>query len=89
MKMEKHLHNTYIYVADTGKCIELDGITKIEFATEQPDDRSYIPNISETMECTFRVSIQPKCKLQLFGITNNCIRLHGGRPMRTINRRFL
>ena len=44
MKAEKHLHNTYIYIADTGKCIELDGITKIEFATEQPDDRSYIPN---------------------------------------------
>lgn len=46
-----------------------------------------IPSAGE-LTITFSVFVQPKDKLALWGTTNNSIRLHGGRPMRTIPERF-
>lgn len=43
----------------------------------------------EELTFTCRLIIQPKSKIHILGLTNNSIRLHGGRPMRTIPRRFL
>lgn len=43
---------------------------------------------AESLTLTFSVFVQPKDKLALWGTTNNSIRLHGGRPMRTISKRF-
>lgn len=87
MKMEENpLPIVYAYTTDTGEYVELNGIAEINIdsVSESPD----IPMIGG-MEVTLKLKLQPKSKMHLLGMTNNCIRLHGGRPIRTIPDRFL
>jgi len=79
----------------SGEELKLGDITEISIEETIPEiDDPYlcITHMAE-MTGTFIVNTdfmqQPKVKIKLFGMTNNFIRLHGGRPMRTIPRRFL
>lgn len=65
-------------------------ISTIELDTLDPYDPLVISpqRLSGTFETTMDFKLQPKVKLKLFGVSNNYIRLHGGKPLRTIRKRF-
>lgn len=80
----------YVYKEDTGEYTELTGITEINIGTApEPLNIPDMQNISDGMEFTVKLKLQPKAKIHLLGVTNNCIRMHGGKPIRTIQKRFL
>lgn len=90
MQMKEYLRTTYAYITETGECIELDGITKISLCVDtEQSDIADIPNISDGLEFTCSFQLQPKTKMHILGVTNNSIRLHGGRPIRKIPKKFL
>lgn len=66
-------------------------ISSIEPDTLDPYDHlvTSTRRLSGTFETTMDFKLQPKVKIKLYGISNNYIRLHGGKPIRTIPRRFL
>ena len=78
----------YVLNSKTGEWEKLEAITDICI---EDSDEQYIPaKISATsMNIKFEFKIQPKTKLKLlYGVSNNFIRLHGGKPLRTIKKRF-
>lgn len=85
---------------ESGEVFMLGDVTEINLEPYDPtcDCERYIttsirPPITGTFEVSFDfvsdIMCQPKVKLKIFGITNNCIRMHGGRPMRKISQRHL
>jgi len=52
----------------------------------QPERVKGVFELSHTLTVD---GFQPKIKLKLFGLSNNYIRLHGGKPLRTVRKRFL
>lgn len=91
------LDNVKIFAKNerTGDVFELGNL--IEIGTGDPYDSPYddyltesFPHLTGTFEITASIeTMQPKVKLRLFGISNNSIRMHGGKPIRTIQKRFL
>lgn len=82
-------------IYDDGTKIDLGYV--MEISTIEPDlldpyDDNLITSpqrLSGTFETTTDFTLQPKVKIKLFGISNNYIRLHGGKPLRTVRKRFL
>lgn len=78
---------------DTGERNVIGCITETLSIVPIEDDvyTTYTEEIAEaeSLTITFSVFVQPKRKLMLWGLTNNSIRLHGGRPLRTIPKRFI
>lgn len=81
---------------ESGEVFMLGNVTEISLEPYDPtcDCERYIttsirPPITGTFEVTFDVFLQPKAKLNFYGISNNFIRLHGGKPLRRVKRRYL
>lgn len=86
------VRNLFMRDIATGAEFELGEIKEIEIVPADPDEccvSTTLPSLTGTFEVSLDVFLQPKTKIVLFGLTNNYIRLHGGRPMRKIPRRFL
>lgn len=86
------VRNIFMRDVSTGAEYELGEVKEIEFVPAELDEcyvSPLLPQLTGTFEVSCDVFFQPKVKIRLFGLTNNCIRLHGGRPMRKISRRFL
>ena len=91
MKIEPE--TLYVINQETGEVFELGSIDSIDYRTLQEDygtlqeiDSKKMPG---SISFEFKMKIQPKTKLVLLGITNNCIRMHGGKPIRRVQKRFL
>ena len=72
------------------------GFEKLGFMTSDPDpvidpdECEYVESITMSpITMSFEIQIQPKDKLRLLSVTNNAIRLHGGRPLRTVPKKFM
>lgn len=80
----------------TGEEYKLGDITEIEEIGDRmyPEDPYGTISVLSmvTLTGTFIVTADgfrdPKVRMKLYGITNNYIRMHGGKPMRTLPRRF-
>lgn len=79
----------------SGEEFKLGVITELSIEEPIPEiDDPYLcitqmPEMTGTFVVTADFMKQPKVKLKLFGLTNNYIRLHGGKPMRRIQKRFM
>ena len=78
--------NVYALNNDTGEWFELG--EAIYLSSDDFLDGYDRSEVSTTMSATLTLYIQPKDKLKLLGITNNSIRLHGGKAIRTVPKRF-
>ena len=79
----------YAFDEVTGKYFELGEpvyLSSDDFLDGYECDLSEAPT---TISATFTLYIQSKDKLKLLGITNNYIRLHGGKAIRRVPKRFL
>ena len=71
---------------DTGEWFEL-GEVVFDLTHPISNDESHIyKDENLEFECSFR--IQLKDMLKIWGLTNNSIRLHGGKAIRTVPKRF-
>ena len=81
----------------TGEEFKLGAIAEIEEVGDRmyPEDPYGTISVLSmvAMTGTFIVTADgfrnPKVRMKLYGISNNCIRMHGGKPMRTLPRRFM
>ena len=87
-----------LYAVDnkTGKKYELGEITEFKENSEPLDlfDDELVCRINKTYSVTGTFTCasdlrRPKVRMHLYGISNNWIRMHGGKPMRTLPRRFM
>ena len=88
--MKMSVSDFYVFDANREKhrvAVTSMDLTRTEIPNGNDELKLFKPPEKLTFTC--RLIIQPKSKIHIFGVTNNTIRLHGGRPMRTIPRRFL
>lgn len=97
-----NLANLNLFIKDmgTGDIWELGEITQIEKCVSdeilldpmwhEPDVITSLPMARGSFECSASINLQPKVKLRLFyGVSNNFLKMHGGKPLRRISKRFL
>ena len=81
--------NLYAVDCETGKEFEIGELVNLD--TIAIDDEAWeTPKLIESY--TFSVSTKhfmAKTWMRLLGITNNSIRMHGGKPLRKVKERFL
>lgn len=102
MRLTERNQRLFIKDMDTGAIFDLGDVAHIERLEceeihtdpmlNDEFEHIYKPAvISGTFECHMDLAtMQPKVKIRMFyGITNNFIRMHGGKPLRRIPKRFL
>ena len=88
--MERKIGILYAINPINQESFELGDIGNLDYTTLQDD--AFSPDVFKPFSFSFssKLRLQPKDKMKIFyGLTNNSIRMHGGKPIRRVPERFL